>query len=556
MPLNLIPLMEKLTIQKLSDLEGTITGASRWKADEPFAWAQKRLIHEVERQYNNGQPVRIIVLKARQLGISTVTAGLLYNWCFIHPDTNALIIAHEAEASQYLFEKAVSFWNEWPFKSAFHAKHLSQRRLSWVETGSNMRIATARNVQSGRGRTLNAVHASECAFWEDPQTLMVGLSQTIPNQHGSIVIRESTANGVGDWFHSEWLAAVRGESEYTPLFFPWFEHPLYTVKYPQLTASRLDPVEKELHKLGASMGHLEWRRSAIINKCHGDPEYFKQEYPAYPDEAFLTTGHNVFPLHKLKDAFEKMPAATGYIVANGTDFRFVEDASGPLRMFRQPSDSTKWGDYIVAGDPTHTTTGDLGCIQVLNRRTFEQVAVWHGHCDPMTFGRELAKLGYFYNNALVTTEIEGPGYGTVAVLRELSYPRIWHHVWADRAMGKRTETLGWSTSYKRKLWAISTLTWLLSNDDITIHDITTYQQCQGYTLLNNGEYGPAQKRDFDDAVMALAIACVCSMNDEKPSAYLGEDAERPKKDLYQDPPWASFESGDNREPPELQWEVG
>jgi hypothetical protein len=232
MALDLIPLMEKLTIAKVGDLDGTPAGNSRFSANEPFAWAQVRLLKEVQRQYNAGEPVRIIVLKARQLGISTVTAGVMFNWCFIHPQTNALIIAHESEASQYLFEKAVAFWNEWPFKPAFHAKHLSQKRLGWVETESNMRIASARNVQSGRGRTLHSVHASECAFWDDPETLMVGLSQTIPEQHGTIVIRESTANGVGNWFHGEWLAAVRQDSEYTPLFFPWFEHPLYQVKYP------------------------------------------------------------------------------------------------------------------------------------------------------------------------------------------------------------------------------------------------------------------------------------------------------------------------------------
>jgi hypothetical protein len=555
MPLDLIPLIERLTIQKLSDLDGTIIGAGRFDASEPFAWAQVQLLKEVERQYNEGQPVRIMVLKARQLGISTVTAGILFNWCFIHPQTNALIIAHEAEAAQYLFEKSVNYWNEWPFKPAFNAKHMSQRRLGWVETDSGIRIATARNVQSGRGRTYHAVHASECAFWDDPETLMVGLSQTIPDQHGTIVIRESTANGVGNWFHGEWLAAQRGESDYTPLFFPWYSHPLYQVKYPTLTRPRLDPTERELFNMGASLAHLEWRRTAIINRCHGDPEFFKQEYPSYPDEAFLTTGNNVFPLQKLKDAYDPKPAGRGFIIANGTEFRFVEDATGPLSIFKKPSSSKRWGDYIVSGDPTHTTMGDNACIQVLNRRTFEQVAVWHGHCDPMTFGRELAKLGYYYNDALVTTEIEGPGYGTVAVLKELSYPRIWHHVWADRAVGKQHNTLGWSTNYKRKLWAINTLTWLLANDNITIHDIETYQQCQGYTVLPNGELGPALRSGFDDAVMALAIATVCSMNDVRPEPYLGEERQRPQNsEMFGDPMW-QFDDNDPKEPPEMRWEI-
>lgn len=92
--LNLTPLMERLTIKK-KDLQ-----VEQWSANEPFAWAQNALLAEIERQYNLGLPVRIIVLKGRQLGISTASEGVLFNWCFLQPGAQSLVIAHETKATQ------------------------------------------------------------------------------------------------------------------------------------------------------------------------------------------------------------------------------------------------------------------------------------------------------------------------------------------------------------------------------------------------------------------------------------------------------------------------
>src|SRR5262245_55739201 len=109
MPLQLRPLLRELTIQTKS------LTTERFPIDDDCAWAHRECIDEVERQYNHGKPVRIIVLKARQLGISTATEGILFNWSFIHPGTNGLVIAHESEASGGLFEKTKLYWDTWPF---------------------------------------------------------------------------------------------------------------------------------------------------------------------------------------------------------------------------------------------------------------------------------------------------------------------------------------------------------------------------------------------------------------------------------------------------------
>jgi hypothetical protein len=523
--------LEGLTIQ---DKE---TGVfKRWSPHSEFAWAQNEYIAEVRRQYNAGKPVRIIVLKARQLGISTITAGIFFSWCFMHPGTSGVIIAHETETSEALFEKTQVYWDMWAFKDLYTVKHATQRRFVWLETRSGLRLATAKNVRSGRGRTLHVVHASEFAFWDDPRTLLLGLRQTIPNVHGTVFTIESTANGVGNMFHALWEEAVAGENEFVPMFFPWwrhyeYKHPISTIKY-----EPLDDEEKWLRSIGASLEGLEWRRWAIKNLAHHDLDSFKQEYPATAEEAFLHTGRNVFPLVRLKECYVEQKGCRGFIVEKGGKFRFVEDVTGPVTMFKWPGDKS-WADYFVGGDPSHTTMGDRACAQVLNRRTLEQVAVWHGRIDPVGFAHELIKLGYFYNTAEMTTEIDGPGYATIGSLIEQGYANLWRWRWADRSPGKLSVAYGWQTNYQRKHQAMGVVIGTLGDMSKAIlqgshpgliHDAETYHQMRNYVVLDSGEMGPGDPDGFDDACMAYAITLTCLR-------MAGPLEQRQDPEPYQDP---------------------
>ena len=554
--LNLRPFLSGLTIQDRDSGEYIAYDPS-----SEFGWAQMELIDEVERQYNAGKPVRIIVLKARQLGISTISAGLVFLWSFIRKGTTGLIIAHESDISQSLFEKTQINWENWPFAPLYTAKNMSMNRMTWAETRSSIKIASAKNVKSGRGRTIHILHGSECAYWDEAETLMVGLNQTIPRSHGTIVIMESTANGVGGWFYEEWHKAVAGESDFIPLFFPWFRHYQYSMQNYTVDERRLSRAESHLLKLGATLDNLEWRRWALKNLCHNDEEYFKQEYPATPEEAFLTSGQGVFPPYTVQECYEQKKGARGEIILTPSGrYEFRSSPSGPFTMFRSPSSDKDWGQYVVAGDPTHTTIGDRACIQVLSARTFEQVGVWHGHIDPINFADELMKLGYFYNTALVNTEVDGPGYATVGRLTSMGYPRLWQHRWADKAPGKiSTVNLGWLSNYQRKHWAIGMLKWIFSEKSISIHDPETYKQLLDYAVLNElGTMGNANPKGYDDAVMALAIAVITAMTDrasdyseDGPSKMkmsingkliiMGEKAaSRESTDYFGVPPWDAF----------------
>lgn len=521
MPLKLAPLLNTLTI--LDKRTSTPKKLNLSGADE-FGEAQRGLVHEVERQYNQGKPVRIIVLKARQLGMSTVTAGIMYWWAFIHRQTSGLIITHENEASVDLFDKTKLFWENWPFQELYTTTSMTQRRLAWAETKSSLRIATAGNRLSGRGRTFHSVHSSEAAFYADPGPLFLGLAQTVPQYHGSLVIIESTANGIGNWYHEAWQMAENGENGYAPLFFPYWKHKEYRTATTLASALELTVDERHILRLGASYEAIEWRRWALRNLAGNDEQWLGQEYPAYPDEAFISTGRNIFPLKKLEECYEAQRGHRGMMVSphtHGHDPKYVPDPTGPLFVYKAPTTKDRRSDrYFVSGDPSMTVEGDPACIQVINRGTLEQVATWHGRVGPIDFARQMMMIGRWYHDAELCPEIEGGGQATIATILNAGYPNVWLDRRSDKAPGKLTNAFGWATNFQRKRDAIGHLQYLIGDNSITLHDKKTYDQLRNYVVRDNGELGCANEKEHDDAVMALAIGVKASIT-EAPFAEQG-----------------------------------
>lgn len=505
--MQLLPLVRRLTI---------VTKEGELLRFEPN-WAQLQLLFTVERLVNEGKPVRIIVLKARQLGISTMVEALLFLAAFIYDRFKALVVAHDQDSGQHLLSMTENYWETYPFKPLYNTRYQSRNELAWVETHSAMKVQTAKNTKAGRSRTLHGLHASEVAFWDTPSTTMLGLRQSIPTAPGTFVFVESTANGVGNWFHQQWRLAEEGESGYVPLFFPWHQHPEYTasaIGLPPANLGNLDSEERALRQMGIGDDRLQWRRYAIKNLTNNDVNQFHQEYPTTPEEAFIASGTNVFPLPKLREVYQPMQGEVGRLVREGSQVRFQPDISGPLRIFRFPSSDREYGKYFVAGDPTHTTRGDYACAQVINRRTLEQVAVLRLKTDPASFAEDLAKLGRYYNDAVLSSEIEGPGYATIGALLEMNYPYIWQRKWADKTPGKAIpDTYGWSSTMKSKQLCVGMLLKLVVDADITIHDRMTFKEMEDFVTLDDGGFGNAAKDGHDDTVMALAICVTCHMTD-------------------------------------------
>ena len=235
-PESLTPKEYVETYLKIQDKAGRLTPLI-------FNPSQLRLYAEVERQRAAGWPVRVIILKARQIGFSTAVAALFYQRAATVPNVHAMIVAHKADASANIFNKTKLFWEcsppeIRPLKKTSNARELlfenpsanSEARAAEPGLRSRIEIETAGNREAGRSATIQLLHLSELAFWPHGEQTMAALLQAVPPLPGTMVIIESTANGAGGAFYREWQRAAQGESLFTPLFFPWFEHEEYRMK--------------------------------------------------------------------------------------------------------------------------------------------------------------------------------------------------------------------------------------------------------------------------------------------------------------------------------------
>lgn len=500
-------------------------------------YAQRDFVKRCERQLAQRGQIRIAVLKARQIGISTIIEAIAFVLSMMYDNYNSLVISHEDKSAGAILEMSRRYWETYIFGKFHQERYNGQKHLAW-DNKSDVDIATAKNIGAGRSRTIQFLHASEVAFWPNPDVLMTGLRQSVPQFGLNCIFIESTANGVGNYFHKIVNGAMRGENEYEFAFYPWFEHPEYTAQFiagDQLAAYNLHNLDEEELRLrnhhGIDDARLLWRRWAIANLCQGDVEKFHQEYPTTPHEAFISTGRNVFPLPRLLEHYEPLHGRRGRLIRNNQRVQFVDDPQGYLTMFAEPSSDKEWGVYLVPGDPTHTTAGDNACMQVINRRTLEQVAVYRRKIDPIAFGKDMQLVGAYYNGALLAPEKTGPGYATVGCIVADEYPNVHQMQNVARLQGAPigNDLYGWLTNRETKHLAISHLLKALMDPlvkfgnqtyGLLIHDEATLLEMRDYVTTPDGQgYSNSDGSEYDDGVMSMAIGIAVHNIEEPPPAY-------------------------------------
>lgn len=531
-PVNarLMPLIEELYI--LSKDKRVV------RLGDVMNYAQRDFIQRCEEQLRTRGDIRIIVLKARQIGISTIIEAIAFVMAMLYDDLQAKIVSHEKDSAEGILGMTKRYWDTYPYNKFHEEKYNGKTHLAW-NNKSDINVSTAQNARTGRSSTIHFLHGSEVAFWNDPETLMTGLDQSIPTYGLTCKFLESTANGVGNYFHREYTQAMKGETDFEAVFYPWHEHPEYTAAYIPADArakySQLGMLDEEELKLreqfGLSDARLIWRRWAIKNKCQGDINKFHQEYPSTPHEAFISTGLNVFPLTELLNHYVPRKGKRGVLFRENNRVVFRDDPNGWFTMFAEPSEDRDWGVYVAGCDPTHTTQGDYACIQVLNRRTLEQVGVYRRKIDPINFGKDAQLVGAFYNNALLAPEKTGPGYATVGCIVADYYPNVFTMKNIVQMQGKPTgENLaGWLTTEQTKHLAVShgkkaVLDPVVAIGDqvyaLIIHDEVTLLEMRDYvTTETGGSYQNSDGSEYDDGVMALCIALTVHALEPPPPAY-------------------------------------
>lgn len=297
--------------------------------------AQTHLHERIEEQRKDTGRVRVIVLKGRQQGISTYVEGRYFWHVSSSFGRKAYILTHEQKATDNLFGMVARYYAKMPDDMKPHLGAANAKELVFDRLDSRYEVATAGAKDTGRSGTAQYLHGSEAAFWKSAATHFAGIGQTIPNEPGTEIILESTANGTANVFHERWELAVRGESEYMAVFIPWFWQAEYRLPVPDGFVMDAEEAEyAQTYKLDAEQ--MAWRRNKIASDFGGDNTLFNQEYPASPAIAFASSSPRalinallVDRARRNRDVEAVGPKIMGIDVADRLHRRHVRPAPNP-----------------------------------------------------------------------------------------------------------------------------------------------------------------------------------------------------------------------------------
>lgn len=450
------------------------------------------------------------------MGFSTCTGGVIFSQVATHKNVDAAIVAHKDDSSTNLFNMYKLMYDNLPdemkpAQKLSNAKELAFNTKNHDGLNSRIRCMTAGSQGLGRSFTLKYLHISELAFWQgDVKQTMLGLMQAVPNTPDSMVIIESTANGYEE-FQERWEAAVKGESDFYPLFLGWNELDEYKMPYDGFELTEEEHTLQDTYNL--TNEQLQWRRWCIKNNCGGDINLFKQEYPISPEEAFLTTGACVFDQDKIMDRLTKIPEPIhkGYFTytyddtkpkgSKISDIKWVEAKAGYISIFKDPRNEAS---YTIGGDTAGDTQGDYFAAHVIDNNTGEQVAVYHNMTDETLFARQMYCLGLHYNTALVSIEANFSTY-PIKELSRLGYPKQYVRRREDNYLSDIQEAYGFKTTSITRPLIISSLVDIIREHVELINDRFTLMECLTFITNEHGRKEAMQGK-HDDLVMSAGIA--------------------------------------------------
>lgn len=483
--------------------------------------AQKELIDRVILRLHEGKPIRFIVLKARQMGLSTAIEAVIFWWTTTHRNITAMIVGHEETSSRNLYNMFKRYYDNCNPLFKPTRKYDTRTDLSFaredpvtgeqVGLNSVIKTGTANNSAIGRSDTIQLLHGSEIGEWVNGEELVASLLQTVPARPNTMIFLESTAKGRGNFFHKQWEASVKGETTFETFFFPWYKMDEYEMPG---EITEYTEEEKEIMDLMREDGIPEDKFEAKImfrrykeREFRATPERLYQEYPSTPHEAFIATGRPVFDVKMLARMEKHCTDPTHYEIVEETQDRVELRESDHLAPLRVWDDVEPGEEYVIGGDVAEgIKDGDFSVADVIRKRDMKTVAKWRGRVDPDVFGNILDKLGRYYNYALIGVEINNHGLTTNQRLRDLFYTNLYRREKGiDENFEEYTAKLGWKTTIQTKPMAIDYLAEAIREGYVKDEDIIFVTEAFSYVRDDMGRTN-AEVGSHDDTVMAKAIA--------------------------------------------------
>lgn len=501
--------------------------------DVPFRLnsAQRHVLPVLEDDRRAGRPIRLIMLKSRQWGGSTLVQVYMAWIQILHRSNwHSLICSHVRDASTNIlgmYNKILASYpaDLWPVDAKPELKRFESSSNTRVlpVLGNRVTLGSAESQDAIRGQDYAMAHLSEVAFWPETRTLnpedflraIVGSVAPMPL---SMIVMESTANGVGNFFHTEWLRNENGEGDKHCVFVPWYmvEHCRmalheYTERGIAGFVDSWTQYDWQLWRDGRTLEMINWYRLRVremgsIHKVHA-------EFPTTPREAFTSTGANVFD----DEAIERLRAScrTPRIIGDIDDRsgRLVEAANGRFRVWEKPDNCTQ---YVVAMDiGGRSDTADFSVIAVLTHEEKPRVvAQWRGHTDHDILARIAIAIATMYNKAELiiesnTLESEGPVLDnnlTVLTYIQRKYKKLYHRrTDADSGHTSRTAQVGFHTNRRTKPLLINNLITYVRLGKYVEVDNLALNEYHTYVEMPNGAYA-ARQGNHDDILMSRALA--------------------------------------------------
>ncbi|MBQ5750569.1 MAG: hypothetical protein IIV86_04500 [Bacteroidaceae bacterium] len=517
--------------------------------------AQRKLIKCFEDQRRANKPIRVILLKARQWGGSTATQ-IYMAWIqlFHRPNWHSVVCAHLKDAANNIkgmYATLLENFPEWIYGPIKFQPYQRTQNISYIkQTGARITVGSAEAPESVRSQNVLMAHMSEVGLYPEtrknnPSRLFRSVTSSILTKPYTMIVIESTANGTGNWFHTEWLNAERGKSNNIPLFVAWFEIEMYSMPladtYEEFISAMTD-YEWKLWELGATLEAINWYRHKL--REYHNHEEMMAEFPSTDIEAFVHSGEIIFSQEhcKLLRRTCREPDVKGEIFSHTNrntgsqalqELDIIEQHNGCFKIWQRPDTNTPVARrYIVSVDVGgRSAKADYSVITVLDRYWMleggvpEVVAEWRGHIDHDLLAWKAAQIATYYNNALLVIEsntIESKdnpdAYTDDFILDQIasSYDNLYARHDPQRIREGLPPRWGFHTNRKTKQTLVDTMIAIvrsqsyIERNDLAIDEMLTYER------LPNGAYA-ATIGHHDDILMTRMIALYVSQDIEPPA---------------------------------------
>lgn len=505
---------------------------------------QRKLLAQLEKQRLAGKPIRIIILKARQWGGSTLVQYYIA-WIQLRHKTNwnSLIAAHINQAATNIRNMYDTLIKSYPLAKYKLTPFQGTQNIKIIHARSNkITIGSMETPDSIRSDDIALAHLSEVGVWKktdgkQPKDMIQSILGSIPDSPLSVVAMESTAKGVGNYFHLTWLNSKK-TGAFDPCFVAWFEIEIYQKDFDDekemyKLASTLSDYEEILWNYGATLEGINWYRNKLA-QYNGDMVVMSSEFPSDDVEAFQSTGARFFPVRSVQAArkFNRKPLFVGDVFADarkGPDslknIRIEQGNTGNLSVWLKPETSkdVKYANrYLVTLDiGGRSKEADDSIIKVYDRFWMmeggipEVAAVWAGKIDFDHLAWKAIQICKMYDDALFMPEInkmrentsdfnEGDQFYTLVDEIVDHYDNIYCRTPMEQIRRGIPKLYGFHMNSQTKPMVLNALNAAYRDSTIAEFDVRACDQADTFESKGNGKTG-AVDGAHDDHVIASAL---------------------------------------------------